>query len=126
MGPRNTSLILAAALGLAFLVPAVAQSPEPLPVDPATGLVMDDNWQVVAAHCGACHSTRLVTQNRGSRDTWLYLFRWMQETQGLWAFNEPTEQILLDYLSTNYGPLAASRRAPLPASLLPPNPYATD
>lgn len=126
MGPRKTILIFAAALGLAFSVPAVAQSPEPLPVDPATGLVMDDNWQLVAAHCGACHSTRLVTQNRGSRDTWLYLIRWMQETQGLWPFNEPTEQILLDYLATNYGPLAGSRRAPLPASLLPPNPYATD
>ncbi len=122
----KTALTLATALGLAFSVMAVAQSPEPLPVDPATGLVMDDNWQIVAAHCGACHSTRLVTQNRGSRDTWLHLIQWMQETQGLWVFNEPTEQILLDYLATNYGPLAASRRAPLPANLLPPNPYTTN
>ncbi len=90
------------------------------PTDPATGLVIDDNWQIVSAHCGACHSTRLVTQNRGTRETWLNLIRWMQETQGLWPFNEPTEQILLDYLEKHYGPLSASRRAPLPASLMPP------
>ena len=99
---------------------------EPLPTDPASGLVMDDNWQIVAAHCGACHSTRLVTQNRGSRETWLEMIRWMQDSQGLWPFNEETEGILLDYLETNYGPAAAARRQPLPASLMPPNPHADD
>ncbi len=91
-----------------------------LPTDPATGLVMDENWQIVAAHCGACHSTRLVTQNRGSRETWLHMIRWMQDSQGLWPFNEPTEKMLLDYLEKHYGPLAASRRQPLPAELMPP------
>lgn len=97
-----------------------AAAAEALPTDPATGLVMDDNWQIVAAHCGACHSTRLVTQNRGSRETWLHLIRWMQDSQGLWPFNEPTETMLLDYLEKHYGPVAASRRQPLPAALMPP------
>jgi hypothetical protein len=101
------------------LAAGVAASSE-LPTDPATGLVMDENWQIVAAHCGACHSTRLVTQNRGSRETWLHMIRWMQDSQGLWPFNEPTEQMLLDYLEKNYGPLAASRRQPLSAELMPP------
>jgi hypothetical protein len=87
---------------------------------------MGDNWQIVAAHCGACHSTRLVTQNRGSRESWLEMIRWMQETQGLWPFNEETEKILLDYLETHYGPLAASRRQPLSQDQLPPNPYEQD
>lgn len=91
-----------------------------LPVDPATGLVMDEQWQVVAAHCGACHSTRLVTQNRGSRETWLRLIRWMQESQGLWPFNEETERVLLDYLEKNYGPVPTARRPALPAELMPP------
>ena len=103
-----------------------AMAAEPLPTDPASGLVMDDNWQIVAAHCGACHSTRLVTQNRGSRETWLEMIRWMQDSQGLWPFNEETERILLDYLETNYGPAVAARRQPLPASLMPPNPHADD
>ncbi len=121
-GPRKTQFLgvfAAAALG-------AAHAAEPLPTDPASGLVMDDNWQIVAAHCGACHSTRLVTQNRGSRETWLEMIRWMQDSQGLWPFNEETERILLDYLETNYGPAAAARRQPLPASLMPPNPHAND
>jgi hypothetical protein len=107
------------ALAIGGLAVGVAAASE-LPTDPATGLVMDENWQIVAAHCGACHSTRLVTQNRGSRETWLHMIRWMQDSQGLWPFNEPTEKMLLDYLEKNYGPLAASRRQPLPAELMPP------
>lgn len=107
------------AIAMTFGVTGAAASTE-LPTDPATGLVMDDNWQIVAAHCGACHSTRLVTQNRGSRETWLHMIRWMQDSQGLWPFNEPTETMLLDYLEKNYGPLAASRRQPLPRELMPP------
>ena len=107
------------ALAVACLAGSAAASTE-LPTDPATGLVMDENWQIVAAHCGACHSTRLVTQNRGSRETWLHLIRWMQDSQGLWPFNEPTEKMLLDYLEKHYGPLAASRRQPLPPELMPP------
>lgn len=113
-------------LAMALLAIGGTSRAEPLPQDPATGLVMDENWQIVAAHCGACHSTRLVTQNRGSRETWLHLIRWMQDSQGLWPFNEETEQILLDYLENNYGPLAASRRQPLPAALMPPNPHESD
>jgi hypothetical protein len=107
------------ALAITGLGSSGATSSE-LPTDPATGLVMDENWQIVAAHCGACHSTRLVTQNRGSRQTWLQMIRWMQDSQGLWPFNEPTETMLLDYLEKHYGPLAASRRQPLPAELMPP------
>ncbi len=114
---RPSLLLLAlAASGLAVN----AAEADTLPTDPATGLVMDENWQIVAAHCGACHSTRLVTQNRGSRETWLHMIRWMQDSQGLWPFNEPTETMLLDYLEKNYGPLAASRRQPLPTELMPP------
>jgi hypothetical protein len=116
---RRTRTVTALALATSSLVAGVAASTE-LPTDPATGLVMDENWQIVAAHCGACHSTRLVTQNRGGRETWLHMIRWMQDSQGLWPFNEPTETMLLDYLEKNYGPLAASRRQPLPPALMPP------
>ena len=111
------------ALVMALLLLATAPRAE---TDPATGLVIDDHWELVRAHCIACHSTQLVTQNRGSRETWLALIRWMQDSQGLWPFNEETERILLDYLETNYGPAAAARRQPLPASLMPPNPHAAD
>jgi hypothetical protein len=46
------------------------------------------------------------------------MIRWMQDTQGLWPLGED-EDLVLDYLAANYGPLSAGRRRPLPASLLP-------
>jgi hypothetical protein len=108
---------------LAFLLTATPWSGGAAEIDPASGLIVDDHWELVRAHCGACHSTRLVTQNRGSRETWLKMIRWMQETQGLWALNGPQEDAILDYLAKNYAPAAAARRTMLAPELLPPNPY---
>ena len=94
--------------------------------DPVSGLVIDDNWLLIKAHCGACHSTRLVSQNRGSRQTWLDMIRWMQASQGLWQFDQQTETIILDYLAKNYPAPDAHRRAPIPRSLMPANPYSKE
>jgi len=94
--------------------------------DPDSGLIVDEHWQLVKAHCSACHSPKLVTQNRGNRQNWLEIIRWMQETQGLWQFDAVTETAILDYLEKNYAPAAASRRAPLNRSLMPVNPYTTE
>ena len=82
-------------------------------------LADDEGWELVYAHCSACHSLRLVTTNRGDRGTWLRLIRWMQETQNLWQIDAATEDRLLDYLARNYGPPEAVRRAQLPPELLP-------
>ncbi len=95
-------------------------------IDPDSGLIVDEHWQLVKAHCGACHSPKLVTQNRGSRQNWLEMIRWMQETQGLWQFDAVTETAILDYLEKNYAPAAASRRAPLNSLLMPVNPYTSE
>ncbi len=92
-------------------------------VDPDTGLIIDEHWELVRAHCSACHSTRLVTQNRGDRDSWLSMIRWMQDSQGLWPFDPVTEAGILDYLAANYAPLETGRRPPLDATLMPPNPW---
>lgn len=94
--------------------------------DPDSGLIVDEHWQLVKANCGACHSPKLVTQNRGSRQNWLEMIRWMQETQGLWQFDAVTETAILDYLEKNYAPATASRRAPLNRLLMPVNPYPTE
>ena len=111
---------------------AQASAPENTPgaaairlLDSDSGLAIDENWELVKAHCSACHSPRLVTQNRGSRQTWLSMIRWMQESQGLWAFDAATETAILDYLEKNYPPTAAYRRAPIKRELLPLNPYGT-
>lgn len=86
-------------------------------IDPASGFVIKPSFEMVRAHCTACHSAKLVTQNHMSRERWLSTIRWMQETQNLWPL--PQEELILDYLSANYGERTTGRRAPLPASLMP-------
>ncbi len=118
-------LLLSLLCSLAVMQGAGANSTEVLTgkFDPDSGLAIDKHWQLVKAHCSACHSPRLVTQNRGSRQTWLAMIRWMQDSQGLWAFDPATETAILDYLEKNYAPSAVHRRAPIKRSLMPVNPY---
>lgn len=94
-------------------------------LDPATGLVMAQDWEIVRAHCTGCHSAKLVTQQRGTAQQWLTMIRWMQEKQNLWQFDDDTESRIIAYLASNYPPDAARRRAAIPVSLMPPNPYSS-
>jgi len=69
--------------------------------------------ELVAAHCGACHSLNLVTQNRGDRDHWTRLIRWMQDEHNLWDLGAAEDDIL-SYLASQYGaPDVVPRRPPL-------------
>lgn len=113
---RNVRRLL---LPLALLVPLGASAE----TDPESGFVISNGWEVVKANCTVCHSSKLVTQNAGSRNRWEYIIRWMQETQGLWPFPPETEKTILDYLVTNYGPKKGARRPPLPPLMMPDNPY---
>ncbi|MEM6809935.1 MAG: hypothetical protein AAF574_11920 [Pseudomonadota bacterium] len=97
-------------------VPLKAETPK---VDPSSGLVVAPGWQMVQAHCSACHSLKLVTTQRGDREYWLELIRWMQKTQNLWDLPPAVETQVLDYLSTHYREDDWGRRPPLPARLLP-------
>ncbi len=106
-------------LALAWLLlPALAGGAG---IDEATGLVRAEGWELVRAHCGGCHSHALVTRQRGDRDTWLRMIRWMQATQNLWQFDPAVEAQILDYLAANYPPQADRRRAPIPPWLMPPS-----
>ena len=75
-----------------------------------TGLVYAENFDIVRGQCTACHSGKLIAQNRATREGWTQMIRWMQETQGLWDLgtNEPK---ILDYLETHYAPTEVGRRA---------------
>lgn len=77
-----------------------------------TGLKQDPNIEVIIANCTTCHSAKMVTQNRATRDGWKSMIRWMQETQNLWDLgaNEP---LILDYLAKYYAPQKAGRRQPI-------------
>jgi hypothetical protein len=103
------------------IIGVAAQEPG---LDPATGLKLAGNWELVRANCTACHSARLITQQRGSADHWLKLIRWMQATQNLWQFPADVEQKIVAYLARHYPSGTNPRRAPVPRDLLPPNPHA--
>lgn len=87
-------------------------------IDPQTGLVEADGMQLVVAHCSACHSTALITQNAMRKARWRETIRWMQQTQKLWPLGE-AEPVILDYLAKWYGPKSSSRRAPISPHLMP-------
>lgn len=95
---------------LVSVLPAFAAEQE---TDKETGLIIATGFEQVKKTCTVCHSAMLITQNKADRDGWLEMIRWMQAKQGLWQLDAETENVILDYLATNYGPTAASRRAPL-------------
>ena len=103
---------MSSTLAPALALLASAASAQELPAGPGQELVV--------AHCTACHSHRLIIQNRGTEEDWRRLIRWMQETQNLWPI--PADQLdsIVGYLSTHYAPDRALRRKPLPAWQLPP------
>ena len=81
-------------------------------IDVATGFIAEGDYMLVKTTCTACHSSKLVLQNRASREGWLDMIRWMQETQKLWDL-QPNEDKILDYLATYYAPKEEGRRKPL-------------
>lgn len=132
------SVLLCAVLLYAIIAPAIdfsepqvdtadamAANDDPAPITTAvadeeiidgihvpTGLIVAEGFETVRAQCTACHSGKLVAQNRATRTGWKEMINWMQETQGLWALGE-NEPVILDYLATNYGPEETGRRANL-------------
>ena len=84
-------------------------------LDPDSGLRNDPNLMLVKANCTACHSSKLITMNRMSRERWKETIRWMQEKQNLWDLGE-SEPLVLDYLEKYYAPEPqATRRKNLEA-----------
>ena len=77
-----------------------------------TGFAEDENLQLIIGNCTSCHSAKMVTQNRASREEWKTMILWMQETQGLWDLGD-NEPLILDYLAEHYAPKKKGRRAPL-------------
>lgn len=105
-------------LVLCLLMWSVAASAGP-PVDKATGLIIDEHWELVMGMCGSCHSYKLVTSQRGDRKYWLKTIRWMQASQNLWPIPSAIETQILDYLAKNYSEAPSGRRPPLPPEQLP-------
>ena len=77
-----------------------------------SGFVSDPGVSQVIQNCTQCHSAKLVTQNRMSREGWQSTITWMQETQNLWDLGDKQE-IIVGYLAKNYGPVSKGRRSTL-------------
>jgi hypothetical protein len=80
--------------------------------DVETGLIAAEGYLTVKQNCTGCHSPKLITQNHLSRDRWEQTIRWMQKNQNLAQLGDH-EAVILDYLSTYYGPQNTGRRKPL-------------
>jgi len=74
-----------------------------------TGLKADPNLQLIIGSCTSCHSAKLITQNRATRQGWKNMIVWMQETQGLTDLGD-REPKILDYLAKYYYPEEVGRR----------------
>lgn len=74
-----------------------------------TGMIADTGCAEVVQNCGACHSLDLVKQNRATKEGWKKTITWMQETQKLWDLGLQ-EEVILNYLAKNYGPVNSGRR----------------
>lgn len=74
-----------------------------------TGFVEGEGLMLVVNNCTNCHSAKLVTQNRMSKERWTATIRWMQETQNLWDLGG-NEEPIINYLATHYAPTQKGRR----------------
>lgn len=89
-------------------------------IDPANGLIKDENIYLVVGLCTGCHSSKIITQNRGNEDRWQEIIAWMLKEQGMPELDPEMKKKIIHYLAKNYGPESSGRRKPLPAHLLPP------
>ena len=114
MAMTHPEWLAPASPALVEATPAVEKPPVQAVVDGRdveTGFIAQGNYALVKATCTACHSSKLVTQNRATREGWLEMIRWMQRTQKLWDLGD-NEAKILDYLAKHYGPEEQGRRAP--------------
>lgn len=117
--------VVALSLPMVLLADAGKEKKE-LPLDPLTGMKMDDNWELVRNNCITCHSAQLFLRQKGTQVTWSEIVKWMQTDGGLWALAPELEEKIVTYLAENYGPGEAYRRSPIPATLMPTNPYESE
>ena len=99
--------IAAAALALVALAVAgwglVSPAGRATAQDDLGGLPAAPGQEEVFYLCDACHSIRLVTQQRLSRQRWDQLLDWMVEEQGMAELHPEDRGLILDYLTTYYG-----------------------
>lgn len=74
-----------------------------------TGLIANQNFELVVNNCTGCHASQLITQNRQTAKGWKSIIEWMQEKQNLWDLGKDEPKIIA-YLAKNYAPKNEGRR----------------
>ena len=59
---------------------------------------------VTHAYCTVCHSERIVAQQGLTREDWLEVLEYMVDEHGMAPIEGPDFGLVIDYLSTHYGP----------------------
>ncbi len=67
-------------------------------------LPIDDGVEITFNLCGACHSLRLVTQQRLTPQRWDHLLDWMVAEQGMPELIPEDRAAILGYLVRNFAP----------------------
>jgi hypothetical protein len=106
-----------------FFLPLARAADKAAPLDPVTGMKMAGDWEIVRNHCIICHSSQTFLRQRATESNWTSVLEWMQTRGGLWKLEDSVEKKIIGY---GPGDAANYRRAPIPATLMPPNPYASD
>lgn len=94
--------VMAAEVPSPFLTRPGAPAPEQ-----GAALPPGEGRDEVEGLCSACHSIRMVTQQRLSRDRWDELLDWMVAEQGMAELDADTRDRILDYLATHLSPAGA-------------------
>lgn len=72
------------------------------------------NKEMVSETCTACHSGRLVLQNKMSRERWDETLTWMQQKHNLPEFDLDDRNKILDYLEYALSPKSIKSMDGLP------------
>ena len=103
--PPILAAIAVAVGATAFALKAPAQTD-----DEYFGLPEGKGREEITAYCAACHSLRLVSQQRLPRYRWEELLVLMNEKHGMPKLPPEDEKIVTDYLAEKLGPPPRRRR----------------
>jgi mono/diheme cytochrome c family protein len=108
--PRLLRIVAAVLVGLCVLLGAATGVPQPPKDDP---LPAGDAREKAASACLACHGARIIVQQRLSKAAWTKevdkMTKWGAEV-------DPKDRdVLIDYLSGNFGPEQPAYEAPTSA-----------
>ena len=67
-------------------------------------LVAADGADATHAYCTVCHSERIVAQQGLTREDWVETLEYMVDEHGMAPIEGPDFDLVVDYLSTHYGP----------------------